>query len=300
MTSFSDRMILVLVGPTGIGKTDLSLEITKKLTMEIVSADSRQIYKYLNIGTAKPSPSVLEKIPHHFIDLLYPDQSYSAGQYGEEARRVIEEIFNRGKTPLVVGGSGLYIKALLEGFFEGDIKSSQIRESLRKRLRTEGAVAREIHPHNGHRIIRALEVYENTGQPLSALQQKKITKPSFSVKKLGLNMDRPQLYQRINNRVIKMFNQGLVEEVHDILSKGYQKDLNSLNTVGYKEVIQYLDGVIDYEACVQMIQRNSRNYAKRQLTWFRPDKEILWYEIKKETDLLSLTDNIVAEFQEGK
>ncbi len=291
------RIAIVLAGPTGSGKTYLSTLIAKKSAVEIVSADSRQIYKYMDIGTAKPSKEILEAIPHHFIDILEPDQFYSAGQYGSDARKVIREIFEKNKIPLVVGGSGLYIKALLEGFFKNDVRDEGIRKSLQDRLETEGpeslyqelkkvdeASTQKIHPQNSQRLIRALEVYLASGVPLSHLQQKRADPPDFQTIKFGITKDRKQLYRDIDERVDEMFRAGLLQEVSNLLQRGYAKELNSLNSVGYKEVIQYLDGIIDYDTCTELVKRNSRRYAKRQLTWFKADPEIQWMEIRKPDD----------------
>jgi tRNA dimethylallyltransferase len=300
-----NRLAIVLVGPTGAGKTELSILIASEIPVEIVSADSRQIYKYMDIGTAKPSNQILSEIRHHFINILEPDQNYSAGQFGLQARAVIDEIFQGNRTPLIVGGSGLYIKALLNGFFEGDIRDEKIRNSLEKRLAREGsqtlyeelikldrAAAMKIHPNNSQRIIRALEVCLAANEKFSDLQRKKLPKVNFRTLKFGINKPRAQLYEDINRRVDQMFNDGLVEEVKGLLGKGYKKSLNSLNSVGYKEVIDYLEGSIDFETCVDLVKQNSRRYAKRQLTWFRADHGIKWFSIYDRTDLPKVAKQI--------
>ncbi len=304
------NVVIVLVGPTGVGKTHLSELLAEQLPVEIVSADSRQIYRYMDIGTAKPPKELLLRIPHHFIDILNPDQYYSAGEYGKDARQRIKEIFQRKHVPLIVGGSGLYLRALLEGFFENDVRNQKIRESLEERLRREGPQslhrdlqkvdpesARRIHPNNSQRIIRALEVYLASGVPLSRLQQKKLPPPSFSALKFGLTRERKKLYADINRRVETMFQQGLIQEVSRILGMGYEKNLNSLNSVGYKEVIQYLEGELDYDTCVELVKRNSRRYAKRQYTWFRADPEIQWIEVEDEADFRRAANLIVQEYR---
>ena len=300
-----NRMAIVLVGPTGAGKTELSILIASEIPVEIVSADSRQIYKYMDIGTAKPSNQILSEIRHHFINILEPDQNYSAGQFGLQARAVIDEIFQGNRTPLIVGGSGLYIKALLNGFFEGDVRDEKIRKSLEKRLVREGsqslyeelvkldqAAAMKIHPNNSQRIIRALEVCLAANEKFSDLQRKKLPKLNFRVLKFGINKPRAQLYDDINRRVDQMFSDGLVEEVSGLLDRGYKKSLNSLNSVGYKEVIDYLEGSIDFETCVDLVKQNSRRYAKRQLTWFRADHGIKWFSIPDKTDLPKVAKQI--------
>jgi tRNA dimethylallyltransferase len=300
-----NRMAIVLVGPTGAGKTELSILIASEIPVEIVSADSRQIYKYMDIGTAKPSNQILSEIRHHFINILEPDQNYSAGQFGLQARAVIDEIFQGNRTPLIVGGSGLYIKALLNGFFEGDVRDEKIRKSLEKRLVREGgqslyeelvkldqAAAMKIHPNNSQRIIRALEVCLAANEKFSDLQRKKLPKLNFRVLKFGINKPRAQLYDDINRRVDQMFSDGLVEEVSGLLDRGYKKSLNSLNSVGYKEVIDYLEGSIDFETCVDLVKQNSRRYAKRQLTWFRADHGIKWFSIPDKIDLPKVAKQI--------
>lgn len=304
-----NQTVIVVCGPTGVGKTDLSYLIARKLPAEIISADSRQIYKYLDIGTAKPPKEILSQIPHHFIDILYPDQHYSAGQFGIESREVLREIFDRGKMPLVVGGSGLYIRAMIEGFFNGNDYNSEIRESLQLRLEKEGLEslyqellkidkksASKIHPNNSVRILRALEVYLSTGKPLSKLQAEKLPPLPFPVLKFGIHKDRRMLYRDINMRVDQMFQRGLLAEVRNILELGYNKNLNSLKSVGYKEVIQYIDGKIDFNVCVQQVKQNSRRYAKRQLTWFRNEKDIKWFEINDKNDMEKILSQILKTF----
>jgi tRNA dimethylallyltransferase len=251
------------------------------------------------------------KIPHHFISVLEPDEYYSAGQFGTDARIQIEKIFQRRNIPLIVGGSGLYIRAIHEGLFSIGSIDSEYRRRLQGRLKTEGSevlfeelkeidlpVAKTIHPRNGKRIIRALEVYQNTGKPLSALQQEKPAEvPNFSVLKFGLTRERAALYQQINERVDYMFREGLVEEVRKILASGYDKNLNSLNTVGYKEVIDFLDGEINMETCVELVKRNTRRYAKRQLTWFRAEKNIHWLNLSEEVPLEETAKKIIKKYR---
>ena len=300
------KWIIVILGPTGVGKTDLSIQISREFPVEIISADSRQLYKYLDIGTAKPPEEVLKMVPHHFINNLNPDDYYSAGRFGREARQKIEEIFEKQKVPLVVGGSGLYLKALLEGFFEGEVRNDNIKSSLQKRLEQEGsqplyedllkideATARRLHPHNGKQIIRALEVYLSTEEQLSELQKKKMPAPDFETLKIGLIKEREQLYEDIDRRVDQMFADGLLPEVARILEMNYDKTLNSLNTVGYREVIQYIEGEMDYQTCVELVKRNSRHYAKRQITWFKSEADIRWFEIVNREQIPEIASKIV-------
>ncbi len=305
----SEKKALVLVGPTGVGKTRVSVEIARWLPIEIISADSRQVYRYMDIGTDKPSPEIRRKIPHHFIDRLDPDQEYSAGQFAREARIVAQEIFSRHRVPLVVGGSGLYVRAMLEGFFGEDYRDEQLRRRLLARARVEGAealyqellkrdpeTARGTHPHNVKRIVRALEIVYLTGQPASLIRRKRKDPAPFGWVKFGLLMERPALYERIDARVEAMFDQGLVEEVQRLLEKGYHRDLNALNSVGYQEVIDFLEEKIDLYTCVELVKRHTRRYAKRQLTWFRAEKEIRWYRIQDDVDVARVAKEIADAY----
>lgn len=306
--NFSHDTALIIVGPTGIGKSEVSIEIAKHLSCEIVSADSRQVYRFMDIGTSKPSREVMRKIQHHFINILNPDQDYSAGQYAQEAREIIDQILNRGNTPLIVGGSGLYVKALLEGFFGEDFKDELIREQLRNRLKENGQEplytelqkvdpqsAEEIHPNNVKRILRSLEVYYITRKPISQIQNSKKDPARFPWIKFGLTMKREKLYERINQRVNVMFKDGLVEEVQNLLKKGYSSGLNSLNSVGYKEVINYLNNKMNLENCIDLIKQNTRGYAKRQLTWFRKEEDINWVTIENPENFTSQIANSILE-----
>lgn len=284
--------VLALTGPTGIGKTGLSRLLAERLPVEIISADSRQLYRQMDIGTAKPEPELRQEIPHHFISILDPDQEYSAGQFGREARLCALEIFTRGKIPLVVGGSGLYLRAMLEGFFKQEIKDAALRGQLQKRLSSEGTealyaelakidpeLAARTHPSNSRRILRGLEVYRLTGRPLSRIQAEQADPPPFNYLKFALTCNRKELYSRINRRVEIMFDSGLVEEVRRLLEKGYSPDLNALNTVGYKEVIAYLQNHINLFDAKELVKRNTRRFAKRQFTWFRGEENLNWIDL---------------------
>ncbi len=306
--SHRERKVLVLVGPTASGKTRVSLKLSKKLDGEIVSADSRQVYRFMDIGTAKPSKKELEQVPHHFIDILTPDKKYNASEYSKQARQVIDEIFVRGKVPIVVGGSGLYIKALVDGFFEVDSMNEEIRNYLNERLLNEGAeilleelrkvdpvAAASMVPGNKKRIVRALEVYQTTGIPISQLQKKNIP-AEFTPCFVGLQWERKQLYERINERVELMFDLGLMDEVKNFQSIGYSQSLNALQTVGYREVFEHLSGKTSYKEMVELIKRNSRRYAKRQLTWFRADERIKWFELHVESEVENISENIISYF----
>ncbi|MEL6820927.1 MAG: tRNA (adenosine(37)-N6)-dimethylallyltransferase MiaA [Calditrichota bacterium] len=299
--------VLVISGPTAIGKTAVSLAIAKRMPVEILSADSRQIYRYLDIGTAKPTLEERSVAPHHFIDILDPNEDYSAGQYGLDARKVIADIYDRGKVPLLVGGSGLYVKGVLHGFIKNDEKHPKIRETLQQRLEDEGAEAlfqelqrvdpesaQKSHPNNAFRTLRALEVYYASGRSISEIRKENRDPAPFQWTNFGLFMDREMLYRRTNRRVKDMLAVGLVEEVKAVMEMGYSSDLNALNSVGYKEVIAYLNGTIDLDKCEELIKRNTRRYAKRQLTWMRADKSLNWVEMTPESDPDEIAESIIA------
>ena len=286
------QKVLLVVGPTGIGKTDLSLEIAERLDAEIISADSRQVYKLMDIGTAKPSAEQLRRVPHHFIDIRFPDEYYSAGEFGQDARRCVQELAARGKAVLVVGGSGFYIRALVDGLFGPKIADAEVKAHLRERLQREGLpalyaelqrvdpnTAARLHATDTQRILRALEVFTLTGVPLSEHWQKPPEPAPFEPVFVGLTMNRRNLYARIEARVDEMIARGLVDEVKELLARGYSPDLNALRTVGYREVVEFLQNQRGFEETVGLIKQHTRNYAKRQFTWFRKDKRIRWFDL---------------------
>jgi tRNA dimethylallyltransferase len=301
--------LLVIVGPTGSGKSDLAMLLSARLGGEIVSADSRQIYKFLDVGTSKPTQEDQKKIPHHFVDILDVKDDYSAGTYGIEARKKIFEISGRGKQAILVGGSGLYIKAVIDGFFDGPGKDSELRSQLEARLKAEGAGAllntlQMVDPESvalmelskPRRIIRALEVYYITGKPLSVFHKEQSSKPAFESVQVGIEWRRALLYERINRRAEFMLSRGLIEEIKRLRAQGFDRGLNALNTVGYKEAFEYLDGKLSYEEMVELIKRNTRRYAKRQLTWFRADKRIKWIKPVENGSFEKMADAVVLEF----
>jgi len=306
------NQLIAIVGPTAVGKSALALCLAQTFGGEIVSADSRQVYRYMDIGTAKPPQSLLEQVPHHFINILNPDQDYSAGQYAKAARPVIQKILKMKILPLVVGGSGLYIRALVEGFFREEIKDPSLREKLQARLEREGIdslyrelqeadpiAAEKIHPNNTRRVIRALEVYYAVKIPISKIQQENPDPAPFRAVKIGLNIERKKLYARINERVETMFEEGLVEEVRHILGLGYSPELNALNSVGYKEVLVYLQGEIDLFNCKELVKQNTRRYAKRQLTWFRAEEDIHWIDMESGDDFSGTVNMILDVFADS-
>jgi len=305
--------VIVIVGPTCSGKTKLSLLLAEKINAEIISADSRQVFKYLDIGTAKPESSVLNKIKHYFIDELNPDDNFNVSIFADQSERIIQSIINKNGTPIVVGGSGLYIKALIDGITESADTNDEIRSELleiRKQFGNEylynelkkidDVSASKMLPQNWKRVMRALEVFRLTGKPIWQHHKDEIKNSKFSFKQIGLMWNRELLYKNIENRVDEMIENGLIEEVKSVLEKGYSKSLNSLNTVGYKEIIQYLDHEISLDKAIELIKRNTRRYAKRQMTWFNADKRIEWYQINCEKDLINLAENIAKDFYERK
>ncbi len=301
-----ERKVIIIVGPTGSGKTKLSLLLAAKLNTEIISADSRQIYKLLNIGTAKPIEAELKSCKHYCIDLVLPDQEYNVSKFENDALKIINGMQDRSKIPVVVGGSGLYIKALIDGIFNTVDTDEDYRVYLKKLIDEKGkeylynllmekdpVSAEKMLPQNWKRIIRCLEVIHLTGEPIWKHQQDYARQDELEFIQFGLNWERQQLYNRINYRVDKMIENGLVDEVESLLNLGYNKNLNSLNTVGYKEIISYLSDEISLGRAVELIKRNTRHYAKRQLTWFRKDDRIKWLDIEAESDLDILTEKIL-------
>lgn len=287
----------VIVGATATGKTDLALCLAEMLEGEIVSADSRQVYRYMNIGTAKPADEQLQKVPHHCIDICDPDTYFSAGEFGRTARKAVAEIQSRGRRPVVAGGSGLYIQALVDGIFEGNFRDPGIRQNLKdeaahkgldhlykRLLHIDPLYAATIHPNDLRRIIRALEVYTLSGKTISELQKKETKPAQFQTRFFGLKWPRDVLYQRINDRTDSMMMQGFTEEVEALLKKGYTEKDNAMQSVGYSEIIDYLKNTYNLDETVEHIKQNTRRFAKRQITWFKRDNRIHWFEISDTPD----------------
>ena len=301
----NDVHILAIVGPTAVGKTELSVDIAESLNGEIVSADSRQVYRELTIGTAKPSPETQSRVPHHFIGERSLKSPFSAGTYAEEANERIRSILDRGRAPIVVGGATLYIHALQYGLADIPDVDEAVRERLERRLDDEGpealyeeleevdpTQAAKADPTKTQRVIRALEVYHGTGKPLTYYHENQ-PEPPFAYRTVVLNRDRERLYDRINRRVDQMLERGLLDEVEDVMAiEGIQLDEPPLSTIGYREPIQYLRGEIDYDEMVRLVKRNTRRYAKRQLTWFRRYDEYEWMDAEEVTP-----DDIIEWYQ---
>lgn len=283
--------VVVICGPTAVGKTASSLYLARSLAVEVVNADSMQVYRYLNIGTAKPDLSERTQVPHHLIDIIDPDQEFNAAAYARQARQVIEGLHRQARLPLVVGGSGLYIKALLHGLFNSLPSDSDVRDRLKQAWQSRGAAemhrrltacdpaaARRLHPNDQMRILRALEIYELTGQSITQLQQEHAFPPApYRVLKLGLYLERTLLYQRINERVDLMLNQGLEAEVESLLARGYVSTLKSMQSIGYRHICACLEGRMTRKEAIQTLKRDTRRYAKRQLTWFQADPAVQWF-----------------------
>lgn len=285
--------LLVLTGPTAIGKSNVAIKIALMVDGEIVSADSMQVYKRMDIGTAKPYPEDLRKVPHHLIDIVCPDQEFSVAEYQGKARQAIAEISQRKKLPILVGGSGLYIRAAIDKLeFPGGTRSSKIRKSLQAKMEQVGPeelhrklkeldpkAAANIHPGNTRRVIRALEVIESTGYLFSDFQKEWLSWESiYEVVIVALRLPRNELYAKIDARVDKMISDGLVEEVQDLVARGYREAITSRQALGYRQVLDYLENKISPEECTGQIKQNSRNFAKRQLTWIKRDPRIHWMD----------------------
>jgi tRNA dimethylallyltransferase len=304
------KSVIVLVGPTGIGKTKVAQALAKKLSAEIIHADSRQIYRYMDICTAKPGFAERKQIKHHLIDVVNPDQCFSAGLFRNLALTAIEEILAKGKIPVVEGGTGLYIRALMDGLFSGPGADHTYRKQLkalagkqdndylyRELTRVDPISAARLHPKDEIRIIRALEIYHQTGQPASYWHTKPSPASLYEYKIYGLNCPREQLYERINRRVERMFEAGLLEEVKHLLDMGYKKEMNSMQSLGYRHILAYLRGDYDLKQALSLMKRDTRRYAKRQLTWFRRDSRIFWFDLSLETAIEEIIDKICQDTQ---
>lgn len=305
--------IIIIAGPTASGKTKIGIELAKVLNGEVVSADSMQIYRYMDIGTAKPSLEEMEGIKHHLIDIVNPDEEFSVALFRKYADYAINEIINKGKVPIIVGGTGLYINSLTYSLnFTESPPDKEYREYLTNLAQKYGPnylhdmlkeidieAAKNIHPNNVKRVIRALEVYKNTGKKISEYQaETKLNEPDYNFAYIALDMPRDVLYDRINKRVDLMFKKGLLEEVKMLIKMGYNKNLQSMQAIGYKEVFDFLEGKLSLEDTIELIKQNTRRYAKRQLTWFRKDKRIYWVDVYNKS-LEEILSNILG-YIEGK
>jgi len=285
------KPLLILTGPTAVGKTHLSIELAKRLNGSIISADSMQVYRYMDIGSAKIMPEEMAGVRHYLIDVLKPEEEFHVARFQEMAKAALDEIYREGKLPIVVGGTGFYIQALLKDVdFSGDQGASSYRRELEEKARAKGpellhqmlkeadpASAEAIHPNNVKRVIRALEYFHETGLKISDHNASQMEKESpYTFAYFVLNDERSRLYQRIEQRVDQMMEQGLLEEVRALQAMGYHRGMVSMQGLGYKELLAYLDGECSLKEAIAVIKRDTRHFAKRQITWFKREKDVIW------------------------
>ena len=303
----SKPKVIIIAGPTASGKTKLSIELAKEINGEIISADSMQVYKYMDIGTAKPTKEEMQGIKHYLLDEVSPDEDFNVVKYKEKALLYISEILKKGKMPIIVGGTGLYINSLLYNIeFSETICDWDFRNRMQEMADEHGndylyeklkkidpISAERIHSNNVKRVIRALEVYEFTGIPISEYQEKsRLIDSEYDFYVFGLNMDREKLYERINKRVDIMINDGLVEEVKSIIDMGFKPNSTAMQAIGYKEIIEYFNGNISIEEAIDIIKRDSRRYAKRQITWFKKTECLKWVDM--DNNIKEIIKNIMV------
>jgi tRNA dimethylallyltransferase len=293
--------IVIILGPTGTGKTDLSLKLAPELDAEIISADSMQVYRFMDIGTAKPSPEERARVRHHLIDIVDPEEDFNAALFAEKAGEIIRCLGAEGKAVLVVGGTGLYIRALTGGLIEGPSPDRELRRRLREDLKKFGAAhfherlkerdalaASRIGVNDAVRIIRALEVLERGGESISKKQEAHgFQQRQYDFLKIGLQLPRQELYDRINRRCEEMIGRGIVDEVRNLLERGYEKRARALLSLGYKHIIGHISGRLTLEEALRLMQRDTRNFAKRQITWFKAEKDIEWFSPRAEESILT-------------
>ncbi|MBI5327285.1 MAG: tRNA (adenosine(37)-N6)-dimethylallyltransferase MiaA [Deltaproteobacteria bacterium] len=301
--------VVTIAGPTASGKSILAMELAERFNGEIVSADSMQVYRYMDIGTAKPTKWQREKIPHYMIDAANPDEEFTAARYRDEASEAINWIHERGKNIFIVGGTGLYIKALTKGLFKGPASDVRLRNEfamlgagsegtrhLHERLKeVDTDAASKIHPNNTARIIRALEVYYLTNKSISILQKEhNFSEEPYALLKIGLSVDRKFLYKCIEDRVDSMVEAGLAEEVRRLLAMGYSPGLKAMCGLGYKEIVMYIQNRCSLEHAVIEIKKNTRRYAKRQMTWFKRESDIKWLAYNEKEKAISLVEGFLG------
>jgi tRNA dimethylallyltransferase len=303
--------LVIILGPTASGKTDLAIRLAERFNGEIVNADSMQVYRGMDIGTAKPPIRLRQGIPHHLIDIVDPEMDFSASDFRSTATRAIADICGRGKPVFIVGGTGLYIRALLQGLVDSPSGAGGVRQELEERaklggnealhgelFRVDPDTAARLHPNDMVRIIRALEVYHLTGRPISHDRNAHgFSGDYYRTLKIGLSVERRELYARIDQRVERMIAQGLVEEVKSFLDHGYSPRLKALRSIGYCQICAYLSGEYGLDEAVRLIKRDTRRYAKRQMTWFNTDGEIKWVEYSD--NFASICRNVIEFFAKG-
>ncbi len=302
--------VIVIAGPTGIGKTSTAIAIVESCHGETIGADSMQVYRYMDIGTAKPTAEEQARITHHLIDVVDPDQPFDAAIYYKMAREQANQLILDGKIPIVAGGTGLYIRAFLNGLSGDAIKDNDVRERLRQAagnkegaaelharlMRVDPQSADRIHPNDSFRIIRALEVYEITGRPLSSIQHShQFQDAPYHAQMIGLTMARDRLYARINDRVEKMMASGFVNEVEQLLQKGYAPSLKSMQSLGYRHIVEWINGGKHLTATVEAIKRDTRRYAKRQLTWFKKETGTTWMAPDNQTSICTSVSRFLQD-----
>lgn len=295
---------IVIAGPTGVGKTDLSIKLAKLFDAEIISGDSAQIYKGMDIGTAKIKPCEMQGVKHHMIDILEPIKKYSVGEFQKDVGNILNESEKDNKNMIIAGGTGLYINSVTNGLANLPEGNMKLREKYMKMSaeelylilsKVDPEAAQEIHPNNKKRVERAIEIFEMTGEKFSVLSKKNIKNNNYDFLKIALERDREHLYERINLRVDLMVKEGLEQEVKFLYEK-YGDILRKINIIGYSEFIDYFNGLCTYEEAIESIKRNSRRYAKRQFTWFKNDHSYIWYNLDKmaETDIISDIQNKIG------
>lgn len=287
-----------LVGPTCVGKSSAAIELAARVNAEVVSCDSMQVYRGMDIGTAKPTPKERDVVPHHMINIIDLNQEYNVARYVKDAGEVVSSIQERHKMPLVVGGTGLYVRALIDGLFIGPEADKVIRDRLEgmdslygELQRVDPVSSARIKPQDKRRIIRALEVYYITGKPISSLQTQWDKRKDVII--IGLNRDRRDLYNRIDERVEKMFQDGFIDEVRRLSGEGLIQNKTASQALGYKEILEYLGGRHTLDGTVDLIKKNTRHFAKRQLTWFRKDDRVRWIHLQQEEDVCVTVKKIV-------
>ena len=303
----NNKTLIVIAGPTAVGKTAIAIQIAQHYNTVVLSADSRQFYREMSIGTAKPAAEELAAVKHYFIDSHSIQENFSVGDFEKQALSLLDELFKDHDVIVMAGGSGLYIKAVCEGFDNLPVAEPGVRHKLNQDYTELGIRhlqerVKEVDPdyyeqvdiHNPQRLIRALEVFETTGKPISYYRKSTVNERPFNIVKIGLNLPRDILYQQINHRVDKMIEMGLLDEVRALIP---QRSLNALNTVGYSELFDHFDGKSDLESALELIKQNTRHFAKRQLTWFRKDKDMHWLEADDEDvvpDIVKQAELVVA------
>ena len=308
MNTTEIKKIITICGPTGIGKTGFAIDLAQRFNGEIIGADSMQVYKYMDVGTAKPDARERAQAVHHMVDFLDPKEEFDAGKFAAMADTAIADILSRGKLPIVAGGTGLYIRALLHGLFRSAPICEQTLEQLNRELETQGSealhkrlytcdpeAAARIHPNDGFRVVRALEVFQTTGTPISSRQQDhEFKEERYRSLTLGLHMDREKLYGRINKRVDIMLDQGLLKEVHTLVEKGYPLDLKAMQSIGYRHMGMFMKGEVDFEEAVRLLKRDTRRYAKRQFTWFKKEPGLVWVNPEEREKAASLVKEFLT------